>query len=106
MVEVGIRDLKGRLSYYVQLVQAGELVVIKVRNRVVGFLSNIRPSSTQEAKMKNWKPKKLQKKIEKWKNEGLLLNGGMCRPHPIQPIEFTKGETTSDLLRKIRDEEV
>lgn len=105
MTEIGIRELKSRLSYYVQLMQAGELVAIKVRNRVVGFLSNIRPDFKEEGRGRSRRIGKLQKLIERWKNEGILLSGGLCRPRPIQPVPL-KGEVSStDLLRQMRDEE-
>lgn len=104
MVKVGIRELKARLSYYVQLVEAGELIAVQVRDRVVGFFSSLRPGEGGRPK-KSWKTKDLRKKIERWKQEGLLLSGGLCRPHSIQPIELKGDQTAAELIRKMRDEE-
>ena len=105
MVEVGIRELKSRLSYYVQLMQAGQVVAIKVRNKIVGFLSNLRPETKKKKGEKNWRPRDLKKKIEQWKTEGILLSGSLCKPRRIQSVTLKGKITTTDLLRKLRDEE-
>lgn len=105
MIEVGIRELKARLSYYVQLVQTGTLVAIKIRERIVGFLSNMKPETIEEKQFKSLRPKKIKKKIEQWKKQGILLSGGLCHPSSIQPIELKGNKTTTELLHQIRNEE-
>lgn len=103
MVEVGVRELKARLSYYLQLAQAGELVAVKVRNRIVSFLSNVRPAKRTPSR----RPKQsdVHKILERWKADGLLVSGGPCHLHPFTPVRMTPGPTTTEMLRHMRDED-
>ncbi|OGQ46178.1 MAG: hypothetical protein A3H42_01490 [Deltaproteobacteria bacterium RIFCSPLOWO2_02_FULL_46_8] len=103
MIEVGVRELKSRLSYYLQLMQAGETIAVKVRNKVVGFLSSMKPS--KESKAKKMRLKNLEKKIEQWKKEGILISGGLFHPTPFKPIKMTPGPTMAEIIRQMRDEE-
>lgn len=105
MIEIGIRELKARLSYYVQLMERGELIAVKVRDRVVGFFSNMKPYTLQGDKMKKVMTEKLFKKIERWKAEGILLSGGLCRPRKIEPVELKGSKTTAEFLKQIREGE-
>ena len=105
MREIGIRELKARLSYYVQLMESGELIAIKVRDRVVGFLSHLKPDTPKKKKKDSISIKELKKKIKKWKAEGILLSGGLCKPHKFEPAKLTGNVTTTEILRKMRDEE-
>lgn len=105
MVTVGIRQLKSRLSYYVQLVEAGELIAIQVRNRVVGFFSNVQPETVVGPVKASWKKRDLQKKIEQWKNDGVLLSGGLCRDRPVQALKLKGDMTTTELIRSMRADE-
>lgn len=100
MVEVGIRELKSRLSYFVQLMQAGETIAIKVRDHVVGFLTQTEPSSRKPRPSKN-----LEKKIEALKAEGFILHVGKGRLKRVHPAEFRGGLKSQDLIRQMRDEE-
>ena len=104
MIEVGIRELKSRLSYYVQLMQAGETVAIKVRNHVVGFLSKILPEGTD--KKRDISRKRAAQLIEKMKREGLLISGGLYRDIPFKRIKLKGDMTASELIRKMRDEDL
>lgn len=103
MIEVGIRELKARLSYYVQLMQAGETIAVKVRNQVVGFLSNMRPSP--ERKAKKMRTRDLKKKIEELKRKGFLISGGIYHHKYFEPVKMTPGPTGSEMIRQMRDEE-
>ena len=103
MIEVGVRELKSRLSYYLQLMQAGETIAIKMRHRVVGFLSNLK--SEKKPSKKELSRKALRCRIEELKKEGFLLSGGLGRLRPFKPVKL-KGEFSStELIRKMRDEE-
>lgn len=105
MVEVGVRELKSRLSHYLGLMQEGEMIAIKVRHRLVGFISNLRPETAQVSRSRRLQPRDLQRKIAQWKKEGVLLSGGLCRPHPFKPIPLKGRKTSTELLREMRDEE-
>lgn len=99
-VEVGIRELKSRLSYYLQLVQAGETVVVKVRNRVVGFLSRIRPEEGPRAKS----ARKALKLVEEWKRSGFLLSGGPFVWHDFPRVTLKGKKTLSQIVTEMRGE--
>lgn len=101
MLEVGIRELKSRLSYFVQLMQAGETIAIKVRDHVVGFLTQNQPLPPRKGKSS----RDLRKKIESLKNEGFILHVGKGRLKRFQPIEFKGNLRSQDLIRRMRDEE-
>jgi antitoxin (DNA-binding transcriptional repressor) of toxin-antitoxin stability system len=102
MVEIGIREFKARLSYYVQLMQAGETIAIKVRDRVVGFLSQSRPPSVKSPKTS---PSSDDRFIKKLQAEGRLWGGGRYHHRPFKPIRLTPGPTTTEMIRQMRDEE-
>ena len=103
MVEVGIRELKSRLSYYVQLMQAGETIAIKVRDQVVGFLNKMKPNSPREASGRH-PEKSLEKLLEKWRKEGRIWGGKPYRYRPFKAIRMTPGPTASEIIRQMRDE--
>lgn len=105
MIEVGIRELKSRLSYYVQLMQAGETVAIKVRDRVVGFLSHVLPQRAT-TKRERLSRRKVAALIERWKREGFLLSGGLYHHRPFKPVRLKGDLTASELIRKMRDEDL
>lgn len=104
MVEVGIRELKGRLSYYVQLAEAGELVAIKIRNRIVSFISNIKPMR-KSARPRRRSPQDIHQLVERWKREGFILSGGPYRPRSFKPIKMGPGSSTTEIIRQMRDKE-
>lgn len=107
MVEVGIRELKARLSYYVQLMQAGETVAIKVRDQIVGFLSKLQPFS-QETNPKRRSRSDIHKLMKQWEQEGFLAKG--YNPHarmtPFRPVRLRGSKTSTQLIREMRDEDL
>lgn len=103
MYEVGIRELKSRLSHYVQLVGAGETIAVKVRGRLVGFLSDQQPVPERDLPGRRSR-RNLKKMIEQWKQEGFLLRGGIYHHRPFKPVFLTPGLTTTEIIREMRDE--
>jgi len=101
MVEVGIRELKSRLSYFVQLMQAGETIAIKVRNHVVGFLTEQAPPQKQEDLSSD---KKLKTKIRELEKEGFLLPARKGRIKPFKPAKLKGDLDSTQLIRQMRDE--
>ncbi len=102
MVEIGIRELKARFSYYVQRMQAGETIAIKVRERVVGFLSHVRPPAVKSLKTS---PTSDDRFIKRLQAEGRLWGGVRYRHRPFKPIRLRPGPTTTEMIRQMRDEE-
>ena len=104
MVEVGIRELKSRLSYYVQLMRAGETIAIKMRDHIVGFLTNMKdPKKADKRKQSRLT---LQRRIEQLKEEGFLISGGLCKHRRVKPVKMLPGgPSTTEIIRKMRDEE-
>lgn len=106
MIEVGIRELKSRLSYYVQLAQAGETVAIKVRHRVVGFLSKFLPSQVEEGEKRRRSRRQVEALIKKWKREGFLISGGLYHHRPFKPVKLKGDKSLSDIVKEIREEDL
>ncbi len=104
MIEVGIRELKGRLSYYVRLMQAGETIAIKARDHVVGFLDRLKPAERGE-KPRRRSRRNIGRLIETWKKKGLVLSGGPYRHIPFKPVRLKGGLTASQMIRQMRDED-
>ncbi|MBI4365869.1 MAG: hypothetical protein HY543_03525 [Deltaproteobacteria bacterium] len=104
MVEVGIRELKSRLSYYVRLAQAGEMIAIKVRDRIVSFLSNAKPAEMPRGGKRRSK-RDIAQIIERLKKEGIVLSGGPYRHRPFNRITMTPGPSSAEMIRQMRDEE-
>lgn len=108
MVEVGSRELKARLGYYLRLVEAGETIAIKIHNRIVGFLSQWRPTEekkTADKKRAEKKLKEMDRKIDQMKKEGFIVSGGRFRYIPNKPVKMTPGPSSTEILRQMRDEE-
>ena len=103
MIEVGVRELKSRLSYYLQLMQAGETIAIKMRRHVIGFLSNFK--SKKPSLKKTWSPKELQRKMMALKEEGFLLNCGHARFRPFKRVKLSPGPSSTEIIRQMRDED-
>ncbi len=103
MVEIGIRELKARLSYYVQLMRTGETIAIKVRNHVVGFLSQHHPAKEKSIRSNRAVEDKL---IQQLKAEGRISGGARYRNRPVKPVRLTPGPTMAEIIRKMRDEEL
>lgn len=105
MVEVGSRELKARLSYYLRLMEAGETIAIKIRNHVVGFLTQQPPEKKKVDKREKKKLKAMDRKIKQLIKEGFLISGGRFRYIPSKPVKMTPGPTSTEILRQMRDEE-
>lgn len=101
MIEVGAKQLKSHLSHYLRLVERGETIAVKIRKRVVGFLSNLKPSLDKE---KELSIKELKKKIEQWKKEGMIYGGGIFKYKPVKRIRLKGDKTSTQMIREMRDE--
>ena len=103
MIMVGTRELKSKLSYYIQLMQSGEEIVITLRNKVVGYLSKNNPLQKKNKKSPN--KNKIDKIIKQMRDEGIILNA-TTRPYfPTKPIRLSKGKSAAEMIRELRDEE-
>ncbi|MDH7486261.1 MAG: type II toxin-antitoxin system prevent-host-death family antitoxin [Anaerolineae bacterium] len=86
---VGIRDLKARLSSYVQQVKAGSMVVITERGRPVGRIVPLSPS--------------VETRIQELIQVGLMAWSGR-KLVPRTPVAQTRGKlTVADLLLEDRE---
>ncbi len=104
MVEVGVRELKSRLSHYLRLMDAGEVVAIRMRGRVIGFLTNMK---AEKKKPKEMSLDQLKKKVEQLKAEGFLISGGVgVKMTPFKPIKLKGKVSASEMIRKMRDEDL
>jgi prevent-host-death family protein len=87
-IEVGIRDLKARLSRYMRAVKSGTTIVVTERGKPVGRLIAIQ--SSPEARI-----------AELAKAGFLQWNGKKFRPRKVSPV--VRGNTTvADLLLENR----
>jgi prevent-host-death family protein len=88
-IEVGIRDLKARLSRYMRAVKSGTTIVVTERGRPVGRLIAIQSSP--------------QDRIAELAKAGFLQwNGKKFRPRKVSPV--VRGNTTvADLLLENRE---
>ncbi len=103
MVEVGVRELKSRLSHYLRLMEAGETVAIKMRDRIIGFLTNMK---AVKKKPKEMSLDALKRKVEQLKAEGFLVSGKVgVKMTPFKPVRMTPGPSTTEMIRQMRDEE-
>lgn len=108
MTEVNIRELKSRLSYYLKLMQTGEVITIKDREKPIGFLTQEdHRQKTEKNSHKKMSLKKLKKVLERLKASGLVQNAELPKgPIPFHPIKVSPGFNSTELIRKIRDEEI
>lgn len=110
MTEVNIRELKSRLSYYIKLMQTGEVIVIKDRSKRVGFLTQEASRSKPDLSHKKRDLKKLKTVLEQLKVSGLINSAEITNKlppfRPIKPSNPNVGYTSDELIRKIRDEEI
>lgn len=105
MITVGVRDLKAQLSYYLRLMQDGEEIAICLRDKVIGYLSNVQKGRKTKA-IKRQSHRDFQKLVEEWKKEGFVISGGgKYRPLPHKPATMTPGISGSEIVRKMRDED-
>lgn len=102
MVEVGIRELKSRLSHYLRLMEAGETIAIKMRDHVIGFLTNMK---SPKKKSKEMSLDALKRKVEELKASGFLISGGVgVKMSKFKPVKLKPGKTTTEMIREMRDE--
>lgn len=103
MTTVGIRELKSRLSYYLQLMQTGEEIAITMRDQVVGYLSR-QSHKKQEKKKEKLEREKVEKILEEMERNGELVRGrGKYRPS--KPVKLRPGAPPIEtIIRQMRDE--
>ena len=88
-VQVGIRDLKARLSEYIRQVRSGQTVVITDHGRVVG---RILPAEQP-----------LEERLRSLQEAGLLAWSGQTL-EPIEPPAVNRSEhTLADLIVEMRE---
>lgn len=104
MITVGVRELKAQLSYYLKLMQEGEEIAIRMRDKVVGYLSNVQHELKKKSAKRRSK-RDLEKLVEEWKKEGFMLSGRVGKCRPFKPLKMTPGPTMSEIIRKMRDED-
>lgn len=102
MIEVGVRELKAHLSYYLRLMQDGEEIAIRMRNTVVGYLSRLQHVRRREAGGRR-STRQVRQLIAAWKKEGFVLSGGGAY-RPCKPVKMTPGPTSTEIIRAMRDE--
>ncbi len=86
---VGIRDLKTRLSAYMQQVKAGATVVITERGRPIGRIVPLSPS--------------VETRVQELVQAGLMAWSGR-KLAPLAPLARTRGKRTlADLLLEDRE---
>jgi prevent-host-death family protein len=86
---VGIRELKTRLSTYMQQVKAGATVVITERGKPIGRIVPLSPS--------------VEDRVQKLVQAGLLAWSGR-KLAPLTPVVQTQGRrTVADLLLEDRE---
>lgn len=107
MITVGVRNLKAQLSYYLRLMMEGEEIAICMRDKVVGYLSNAQRELKKKAAKRRSK-RDLQKLMDEWKRDGFIISGGKVgvRWGPHKPAKMTPGISASEIIRKMRDEEL
>lgn len=106
MTAVGVRELKAKLSYYLQLMQAGEEIAIMVRNHVVGYLSRSQHTPSVRRTQSILKEKKIDDLFKKWEEEGYLRRRARAagQLQPFTPIPMKEGPNTTEMIRALRDD--
>ena len=97
MKAVGVRELKARLSRYLREVQAGEVILVTDRGRVVAELRAPGPGAAQESEA--------DRALRRLAETGALLIGEPHDPHRYRPspVQAPPG-TARTLLDEERDE--
>ena len=105
MITVGVRELKAHLSHYLRLMQEGEEIAIQLRDQVIGYLSKMqRELQTKSAQRQSVRD--MQKLMDEWRAEGFLLSGGKpSKYRDFKPVKMTSGPSSTEIIRKMRDEE-
>lgn len=106
MITVGVRELKAQLSYYLKLMQEGEEIAIRMRDQVIGYLSNVQHEIKKKAAKRRSKLD-LQRLVDEWKKEGFIISGGKVgvKWGPHKPAKMSSGISGSEIIRKMRDED-
>jgi antitoxin (DNA-binding transcriptional repressor) of toxin-antitoxin stability system len=106
MITVGVRELKAQLSYYLKLMQEGEEIAIRMRDQVIGYLSNVQHELKKKSAKKQTR-RDLQKLMDEWKKSGFIISGGKVgvKWPRHTPAKMTPGISTTEIIRKMRDEE-
>lgn len=88
-MQVSIRELKDRLSYYLRLTKAGQTVEITERGKPIGRIVSITPP--------------LEERLEAMAKLGLLARGkGKLLPRP--PVAHARGsKSVAELLIEARE---
>lgn len=102
MITVGVRELKSQLSYYLKLMQEGEEIAIRMRDQVIGYLSNVQHEIKKKSARRR-SARDMKKIIEEWKKEGFVISGG-GKYQPCKGVKMTPGPTSTEIIRKMRDE--
>jgi prevent-host-death family protein len=88
-LQVGVRELKSRLSHYLRQVKAGQSVIITERGRPVGRIVPVAQT--------------LEERLEAMAQAGLIAWSGK-KLEPMSPLARVRGEgTVADLLVEERD---
>lgn len=86
MREIGIRDLKAHLSRYLRDVQAGDVIRVTDRGRVVAELRQPDTAATRDDS--------LEAKLDQLAKEGLLRRAtGPRLPYTPAPVQLEDGTT-------------
>jgi prevent-host-death family protein len=90
-IQVGIRELKSRLSHYIRHVKSGQTVTITERGKPVG---QIVPIAQEQS---------IEDRIKAMQEAGLLEWNGQ-KLEPMEPVARTRGDrTVADLLLEDRE---
>lgn len=95
MKAVAIKELKNRLSAYLREVQAGEVVLVTDRGRVVAELRQPSPGTPLAAH---------ERALEQLLAEGLLVREAPQDPSAYGPSPLARPVATADLLDAERGE--
>ena len=89
IMQVSIRELKSRLSHYLRLTKAGELVVITERGTPIGRIVPVAAP--------------LEERIEAMVQAGMVI-WNRKKLHPMPPVAKARGtRTVADLLIENRE---
>ena len=90
MATVGVRDLKARLSEYLDRIEAGETVIITRHGRPVGRLVP--------------EPRTVEERLEAMRRAGKIVWNGQRLPDYEPPLPLRDGASLSDMVLREREE--
>ena len=95
MQTVGIRDLKNRLTHYLETAKKGEAVIITDRGRPVAILHNLEQVEEKAG---------LEERLASFSKQGFLILPKTRRDSGLLPLDRAKvrGEPVSDTIIKVR----